>query len=177
MRARPNPAHTALAQLETLGALSAVITQNIDNLHQEAGSREVIEFHGNAASFICLACGANYRHADLTRAPGELPRCPADGRPLKPDVVLFGEGIPSAALTASFERASRCDVLLIVGTSAEVSPANQIPYLARRVGATLAEFNLTDTMISGICDYHFQGKASATLAALVDRVRALKETV
>jgi NAD-dependent deacetylase len=167
--ARPNPGHLALARLERLGVLAAVITQNVDGLHQAAGSSEVIELHGGPDALVCLACGARRRErlAALTAAP----RC-ACGATLKPDVVLFGEELPRAALARAQELASRCDVMLVVGTSAMVHPAATLPRRAFEAGATLCELNLepTDLSLTGTVRWFAQGKAGTTLPRLADLV-------
>jgi NAD-dependent deacetylase len=137
--ARPNRAHEVLAVWEARGLLKTVITQNIDNLHFEAGSRQVVEFHGNSRTLVCLACGAR-RPAD----PGLLqtlpPRCPCGGL-LKPDMVFFGEGIRRAAAEGADEAADRTDCMLIVGSTGEVYPAVLVPHRAKEHGAVLIEIN------------------------------------
>ncbi|MCK5861824.1 MAG: NAD-dependent deacylase, partial [Candidatus Hydrogenedentes bacterium] len=134
---KANPGHHALAKLEELGHIKAVITQNIDALHQQAGSNTVIEYHGNASQIACTSC---FRHRDLDlshRAQG-APRCEC-GSAMKPDVVLFGEAIPEYALKTSDMLAHNCDALIVVGTSAQVFPAASLPYLAKENGATIIE--------------------------------------
>ncbi len=124
-QAEPNPAHRALADLEQAGILRAVVTQNIDGLHQAAGSRVVHEFHGTHAELHCVDCGRRYgRERAMETVP---PHCSC-GQALKPAVVLFGEAIPAEASEGAFADADACDGLLVVGTSAMVYPAAQIPY-------------------------------------------------
>jgi len=122
-QARPNPAHEALARLESLGRLAAVITQNIDGLHQRAGSRRVVEYHGTMASAHCPSCGLTVRAGEIPPWP-PAPRCPDCGTVLRPDVVLFGDAIPSAAVEASRELMAAADAVLAVGTTLEVAPAS-----------------------------------------------------
>ncbi len=161
--AKPNQAHYALARLETVSSFSSVITQNIDNLHQDAGSSKVIEFHGNGRRMRCLKCGAVYQREqiDLNFLP---PRCSCSGL-IKPDIVFFGEEIPwNASLEANAE-ASNCDVILVIGTSAVVAPASSIPYLARDNGATVVEINPEPTQLTGfIADISIHRGASAVLS-------------
>jgi NAD-dependent deacetylase len=169
---QPNPAHTALAELARLGKLDAVITQNIDNLHQAAGSPNVIEFHGNAARLTCIVC-ARQRAFDETIQPPGAPKC-ACGAAMKPDVILFGELIPEAALTGSEDWARRADAVIIVGTSATVYPAADLPHLAREHGARIIECNVEPTEFTRtITDHFLQGPAGSTLPELVSWLRAL----
>lgn len=141
----PNRAHEVLVELERHGHLDAVVTQNIDRLHARAGSGseggELIELHGTIAHSSCLACGRRYPLAivqdRLDQDPQGVPRCDC-GRPLKPDVVLFGELLPQAALERAQELAVRADLLLCVGTSLEVYPVAELPSLTLRAGGELA---------------------------------------
>ena len=138
---QPNPGHLALAALERRGLLQAVITQNIDGLHQAAGSQDVIEVHGSAASASCPMCGTRYPQAEVIEradaAADHVPRCEA-GHPLKPDVVLFGDMLPEAAVDRAWALAAEADVLLCVGSSLEVHPIAQLPGIALGSGARLA---------------------------------------
>lgn len=140
--ARPNPAHHAIAELERRGFVTTVVTQNIDALHQSAGSRRVIELHGTFRSLTCLACGAGYDRADVVGiGPDELPTCAACGGLLKPDVTLFGEELPLATYRQAEHAARTTSLLLVIGTSAEVVPAARLPILARLSGAAIWEVN------------------------------------
>ncbi|MCX7679019.1 MAG: NAD-dependent deacylase [Spirochaetes bacterium] len=168
--ARPNPAHIALAELEKKGILKAVITQNIDNLHQEAGSLNVIEFHGNAHRLECLECHYEepVESPDFGRKP---PRCPQCGKIMKPQVVFFGEMIPPDALLESQMLANSADAILVVGTSAVVYPASSIPYIAKQNRAKVIEMNVERTAITGsITDVFIQGKVGHTLPRLLELV-------
>ncbi len=172
MRAEPNPAHYALAELERIGKCAAVITQNVDALHQKAGSRNVIEFHGTGETLTCMDCGKNYHisDVDLSKVP---PTCSCGGV-LKPDIVFFGEAIPPEALRSAFELASKADVVLVIGTSAQVYPAAQIPYDAKSRGAKVVEVNLEPTPLTdSVTDVFCQGRASEVLPAIVERVKTL----
>ncbi len=135
--ARPNPAHLALAAMEKSGYLKTVITQNIDNLHQEAGSRRVLELHGHMRTATCIRCYHQVpagQGIEELRLRNRVPRCPCGGV-LKPDVILFGEQLPVQVLNQAVEEARRCDLVLVAGSSLEVTPAADIPFLAVNSGA------------------------------------------
>jgi NAD-dependent protein deacetylase/lipoamidase len=168
--AAPNPGHLALASLEAMGVLDGVVTQNVDNLHQEAGSKHVVEFHGNGSQLVCIACGARCSAEEVD--PEVIPPVCACGAVLKPDVIFFGEMIPEEALKGSMELVEGCQVMLVVGTSATVAPCSQIPLVARRQGAMLAEFNLHPTELTSGCDVAVLASASETLPALAEAVSA-----
>ena len=175
--AKPNPGHVALAELERMGIVKAVVTQNIDNLHQDAGSQEVIEFHGNGRKMMCLVCGARYDTDEITRKMEETgvfpPVCEKDGQVLKPDVIFFGEAIPYEASSKAQQHALECDVMLVVGTSAMVFPASGIPLLAKQTGATVVEVNKTTTQLTGaVADISLYGSSSTLLPELVEQVKA-----
>ena len=172
-KAEPNPGHRALARLEELGLLKAVITQNIDNLHQAAGNRKVIEFHGNAKRLECLNCGADYA-ADEIKITDSPPACRKCDFILKPSFIFFGEMIPPQALRESQELASVSDAILVIGTSAVVQPASLLPHAAKQNGATVIEMNLEETgLTSSITDIFLQGSIGTTLPKLVDMVESL----
>jgi NAD-dependent deacetylase len=139
LNAVPNPAHRAMAELEVREILRAVITQNVDSLHQRAGSRKVVEFHGNNRTLRCDACGRGFSR-DLVTFENLPPRCHC-GSPLRPDLVFFGEAIPTEAYKRAMAEAGKCDFLLVVGTSASVAPASLIPRVAKQNGAFLLEIN------------------------------------
>ena len=167
---KPNPAHYALAQLEQMGLLDAVVTQNVDNLHEAAGSKRVIEYHGNARWLVCPRC----RHRDpldLTQHGDSPPYCFC-GSLMNPDVVMFGEVIPSEALVESARLAESCKVLIVVGTSAQVYPAARLPVLARENGAFIIEANIEETDFTHTVTHAFlQGPAGETLPKLVEYVQ------
>lgn len=167
--AEPNAGHRALAELERMGVVRGIVTQNIDGLHQRAGSRAVVEFHGGSHRLRCLSCDGTWDAVDLPR--GEMPRCDRCQVPLKPDIVFFGEAIGRKALADAFGLAGDCDAVLVVGTSATVSPASEVPVLAKRRGAVLLEFNLEQTPLSDLADVCVLGSASETLPALVEALR------
>ncbi len=160
--AKPNAAHFALAKMEQEGSLQEIITQNIDNLHQEAGSKRVYEFHGNSRQFICMDCGAVYQRNDLvlTDTPPHCHQHNCTGL-LKPDFIFFGEGIPVDAYEASIQAAKKADVFILIGTTGEIMPASQIPLLAKQNGATVIEINIEHSnFTSQITDLFLKGKAS-----------------
>lgn len=165
--ARPNAAHFALAAMENAGLLHCVITQNIDNLHHEAGSRVVLEFHGNSRRLICLGCSKSYRVADIDL--GELPpTCRMCGGTLKPDFVFFGEPIPEPAATKSFLEARMSDVFLLIGTTGEVMPACLIPRAAKENGARIIEINTEESQFTEqITDVFLETKATAAMTRLI----------
>ena len=165
-RSQPNPAHRALAHLEEMGHLSSVITQNIDYLHQEAGSKRVIEFHGTSKSLVCVLCGQLYdrRQVKIRALP---PRCACSGV-LKPNFVFFGEPIPWGAQLEAKEEAESCEVMLVIGTSAVVSPACDLPVIAKKRGAVVVEVNLEETQLTRfISNWILKGSASEVMSRIV----------
>lgn len=169
-RAAPNAAHLALAGLEGMGALRSVITMNVDGLHQAAGSRRVIEFHGSAFELLCLSCHNRYPSREKVRE-GIPPRCEC-GEILKPDLVLFGEPIPWGAQEEAEAEANAARILLVVGTSAQVSPACEIPALAKRKGALIVEINPEETALTrSVTDIHIREKAASALVRILASIR------
>ncbi len=165
-RAEPNAAHLALAGLERADRVLGVVTQNIDGLHQVAGSRVVYEFHGNTRRLRCLACDRTMPVAgiDLSTLP---PKCPACGGVLKPDIIFFGEAIPAEAQAASMALARFCDACLVVGSTGEVLPAAYVPEEAHRHGAVVVEVNVAPSQFTRrITDVFVQAPAGAALAEL-----------
>jgi NAD-dependent deacetylase len=155
LAAGPNVAHLALAALEAHGPVRSVITQNIDLLHSRAGSRMVLEVHGHVRETTCIRCYQVSAAADYMLelvASGDLPRCPACGGLLKPNVILFGEQLPVQVLNQARREARRCDVMLVAGTSLEVAPAGDLPLLARETGAQLIIVNQSATRLDGLAD-------------------------
>ncbi len=164
---RPNAGHVALADLERMGVLRGVITQNVDNLHQAAGSTRVIEYHGNARRLVCLAC---HKRQDIdTNNMGEsAPHCPICTGLMKPEVVMFGEDIPRHAMFEAHALAEKCDVMIVVGTSAQVYPAAQLPFTAKSNGAFIIESNTERTEFTeAVTDAFLQGPAGETLPQLL----------
>jgi NAD-dependent deacetylase len=163
--ARPNAGHLALAELERRVPEFALITQNVDGLHQRAGSGKPIELHGNITRVKCSREGTIVEHWEAS--PDTVPRCANCGALLRPDVVWFEEMLPEQALAAAEDAARRCNVLLVIGTSAEVYPAAALPALARRSGAISVEINPNATPLSATVDYVLRGAAGSVLPALL----------
>jgi NAD-dependent deacetylase len=162
---QPNPGHCALVELEKRVPQFTLLTQNVDGLHQRAGSRHVIELHGNIARTKCLDEGVVVTAwPDTGEAP---PRCPHCGGMLRPDVVWFGEALPEAAIEAAFDASHNCDVFCSIGTSAVVHPAASLPDQAHRRGATVVEINPDETPGTEIAEFVLRGPAGKLLPALV----------
>jgi NAD-dependent deacetylase len=169
----PNAAHAALVELERRGRLDAVVTQNIDMLHRKAGTRELVEVHGSVATSSCLRDGARYPLDEVKRrlaadAAG-VPRCDC-GAPLKPDVVLFGEWLPEAAIDRAFALAADADLLLCVGSSLEVHPVAQLPGITHAAGGAVAIVTQGPTPWDGRAAVKLSGDVVAELEALVAAV-------
>lgn len=172
---QPNAGHLALARLEQQGKLRAVITQNIDGLHQKAGNdpATVYELHGSTLRVRCLNCGRIYEDADVRQLPDEgleTPVCLVCGGPLRSATILFGEPLPRDVLTAAAAAARQSDLMLVVGSSLVVNPAAQLPRLTREAGGAVAIINRTPTPLDREADIVLRTGAGATLAALTRRV-------
>ncbi len=185
LKARPNPAHVALSLLEKEHVLSTLITQNIDNLHQEAGSRSVIELHGNAFRIRCTGCSRTLifekerlaemtallkrkkdSYLDLLKILGRyFPRCGCGGR-FRIDIVMFGELLPEEELSRAYECLEACETLLVVGSSLVVYPAAGLPLFAKEHGATIIEINHEPSALSNLSDFRLTGKASELVPAV-----------
>jgi NAD-dependent deacetylase len=165
--ADPNPGHYAIAQLADLVPRLTLVTQNVDNLHQRAGSREVIEFHGNIFEDRCFADGSLQTGDDATA----VPVCGECGGNLRPGVVWFGESIPEQALNDSSAAAADCDVFLSVGTSSFVYPAAGLADIAKQNGASVAEINPNPTMNAANFDHCIAGNSGVILPELVNSLR------
>jgi NAD-dependent deacetylase len=162
-RARPNAAHDALARLESEGRLSAVITQNIDGLHQEAGSRNVIELHGTNRRVECLACGRSQPADEVMQASEPVPRCEGCGGFLKPATISFGQSLRAEVLAAAYEQARSADLLLVVGSSLLVYPAASIPEAAADGGVAVVIVNREPTPLDGRAGVVLLGEAEDLL--------------
>jgi NAD-dependent deacetylase len=166
---RPNPAHEALAKLERMGLLEAVVTQNIDRLHGAAGSQRVIEVHGSIATSSCTTCGASYpleRVGELFDEDG-IATCGGCMGKVKPDVVLFGEYLPEAAMAAAQELCARADLLLCVGSSLEVYPVAGLPELTLAGGGRVAIVTQGSTPYDDRADVRLDGDVVAELGAVL----------
>ena len=168
--AAPNAGHTALAQLARLCERFLLVTQNVDELHEQAGSADVIHLHGSLLHFRCRACGQPHSLTDVQRRADSPPFCATCGELVRPDVVWFGEGLPWQAVEAAAEAAHSCELMLVVGTSGLVYPAAQLPFMAKRAGATVIDVNPEPGPISSIADLFLQGKSGEILPALARAV-------
>ena len=172
LNAPPNPAHHALAKLEEMGVLRAIITQNIDNLHQRAGSRRVLELHGHMREATCIRCYAKVPVDPMVERfilNGKVPRCQCGGV-LKPDVILFGEQLPVRVLNQAMAEARRADLILVAGSSLEVTPAADIPYLAAECGARSIIVNLQPTAFDAQADVVIHSDVADILPRIVVQV-------
>lgn len=168
----PNPGHLALARLEEVGVLRTLITQNIDNLHNVAGSVNVLEIHGNSRYLRCVECSTKWGEDELviTEIP---PKCQYCGGLIKTDTVMFGEPIPSAVLQRCFEESERSDCMIVAGTSATVTPAANLPRIVKRNGGRLIEVNIRRSELSYLCDVNIYAASGESLPILVDEVEKL----
>ena len=171
--AEPNAAHCALARLENAGRLAAIITQNIDTLHQKAGSKTVIEMHGTMQTLTCTEC---YHQVDAQIHlaafvdKGEIPHCPKCNQVLKPDVILFGEQLPQAAWYKAQQAARQCDLMLVAGSSLEVLPVAGLPMQALDRGAHLIIINNTPTYLNVRADISILEDVAVILPAIMEKV-------
>lgn len=164
----PNPAHEAIASWQERFAELTLVTQNVDGLHKRAGSRNVVELHGNIWRARCTVCRLVH---DIPLEGGRPEACDECGNTLRPDVVLFGEMLPPGAFEFALERASRCDFCFVIGTSGLVYPAASLPEVAKSSGAFVCEVNPERTSVSDLCDEVINGKAGEVLS----RILSLKE--
>ena len=179
LAAKPNAAHRALADLESWGYLACIITQNVDNLHQRSGSKNVWELHGKLRQAKCLRCNcvldADGLLADYV-ARQVVPRCAVCGSPLKPDVVLFGESLPRYIFMEAAGEAERADLVLVVGSSLEVAPASDLPYLALRHGAKIVVMNSAPTPIDAQAAAVVRGDLAVMLPRLAQMLATTRQT-
>ena len=172
--AEPNAAHLAIAELEERGLVRAVVTQNIDLLHERAGSRDVVEVHGSIRSSSCLDCGASYPLAAVTAqlVEQDVPGCTQCGSILKPDVVFFGERLPEAAIERAYALAREARLLLVVGSTLEVWPVAELPLVTQGAGGSVALVNLGQTAFDARADQRIEGSAGLTLSAVAAELAA-----
>lgn len=172
--AKPNPGHHALVDMEKAGLVKHIITQNVDNLHRRAGSRNISEVHGNRYRLRCIECVARYEpeQISLDKLP---PRCPRCQGLVKVDSVMFGEPIPADVLAACQQQTQTCDCMLLIGTSAVVYPAARFPILARQRGAFLIEVNPLETALTAACDLVLRAPSGQALPYLFERIRMIRE--
>jgi NAD-dependent deacetylase len=166
--AKPNPGHVALVELEARVAAFTLVSQNVDGLHRVAGSKNVLELHGNIMLTKCFDCG---RGVEIKEGnPGELPHCLDCGGLLRPDVVWFGENLPAAAIEGAMQAAQQAEVFFSIGTSALVQPAASLPLYALQAGATVVEVNPAETPLSAQAQFVLRGPAGEILPTLVECV-------
>jgi NAD-dependent deacetylase len=158
----PNPAHREIARWQDLFPDFTLVTQNVDGLHQKAGSRDVIELHGNVWRARCVVCGLKH---DMAQSP-RPDACPSCANPMRPDVVLFGELLPPGAFEFAAGKAAMCELCFVIGTSALVYPAAGLPEIARSGGAYLCEVNPERTPLSDLCDEVLTGKAGEVVTRI-----------
>ncbi len=172
-RVLPNAAHYALAELEARQLVREVITQNVDNLHRDAGTHVIHEFHGSLKQILCLACGRKVPVAkvDMNRLP---PQCSICGGTLKPNVVFFGEAIPERAASLSFKAAEKTDCMILIGTTGTVAPANMIPAKAKASNATIIEINPCPSEYTRrVTDVFLKEKATTAMEKLMEEIDKL----
>ena len=167
-KARPNPAHQVLVELEKQGKLHQVITQNIDGLHQIAGQEHVIELHGNTQRIICMKCHRRFSMDDVYKQLSQEfpPTCGCGGN-LKPDTVFFGEQLPQHAIDDAMYEAQTSDLFLVLGSSLVVYPATQLPQVAKMNGAVLVIVNIDPTPLDDIADVVIHEPASTVLSLVI----------
>ena len=163
--AEPNPGHRALVDLEKHAADFTLVTQNVDGLHGRAGSRTVIELHGN---ILRTVCSAEKIEVNPNQSEDHPPVCSSCGAPLRPDVVWFGEALPAGAMESASRAARKSDIFFSIGTSSLVYPAAALPYEAGDAGITVVEVNPEDTPLTSVADYALRGTAGDVLPALVE---------
>jgi NAD-dependent protein deacetylase/lipoamidase len=173
--AQPNAGHAALAEMEALGVLRFVITQNVDDLHRQAGQKSLAEIHGNWKLIRCLECGLRFRREQIS-LDTLPPACPECGGLLKSDTVSFGEPIPGDVLRACAEHAAKSDLVIVAGTSATVYPAAGFALEVKQRGGVMVEVNLYESEISQICDLTLRGGSAEVLPRLVSAVSRLRRS-
>jgi NAD-dependent deacetylase len=171
--ARPNPGHLAMVELEQLGVLRFVITQNVDDLHRQAGQKALAEIHGNWTLIRCLDCRTRF-HGDAISLEKLPPSCPRCGGLLKSDTVSFGEPIPTDVLNMCAEHSAKADLVIVAGTSATVYPAAGFALEVKQRGGTLVEVNLYESEITQICDVSLRGTSAEVLPRLVKAVAEIR---
>jgi len=167
-KVEPNAGHYALIELEKRFDDFTLITQNVDGLHRNAGSSNILELHGNITLNKCFDCGQSFE-GKINLDAGSLPQCECGGK-IRPDVVWFGELLPAHAINGAFEASQKADIFLSIGTSAIVHPAASLPMEASRNGAFLVEINLEPTPLTGMADISLMGKSGEILPAILERL-------
>jgi len=177
-KVEPNAAHLALTELESCFSDFMVITQNVDNLHYRAGTKNIIELHGNLTRNRCIDCSMPVDEADIARmdveSPGIVPKCSACGGLIRPDVVWFGEMLSQDAISKAQELSSQAEVFFSIGTSSTVEPAASLPFLAKGNGSYLVEINTERTPLSDVCDEHIPAGADEILPGIANVIKKLR---
>ncbi len=178
---QPNKAHHAIVELEKIGKLSSIVTQNVDNLHQKAGNSQhlVYELHGNMQWIICINCRKRYpveifRHDDLSS--DRIPSCDVCQGILKPDVVLFGEALPQDTLMRATHEAKNCDLLIVIGSTLFVYPAAYLPLYAKQSGAKIVIINRGETQQDEIADVRLDAPAGETMSQIMNKLKQIMAT-
>ncbi len=174
--AKPNPAHYAIAELEKMGKVKAIITQNIDMLHQKAGSGsyfnvQIFELHGSYGKYHCIKCGKEFSIDEIDTKSVKYPVCECSGY-IKPKVVLFGEVLPKGVLELAIKSCHAADCFLMVGSSLSISPANLLPSLAKQNGAKIIFINKEETPLDNLVDVFLKGKAGEIFTILMARIKS-----
>ncbi len=170
---KPNPGHLAIADCENIFENVTVITQNVDNLHRRAGSKNVLELHGNIEKNYCIKCKTRYDDLKSTNDK-KVPKCTKCGGLIRPDIVWFGEMLPLGVFEAAEKAAMNSDICFVVGTSAVVFPAANIPQLARQYGSIIVEINIEATELTSYAQYSLFGAAGVVLPELVKQINEMK---
>ena len=163
----PNPGHYALAEMENIFDNLFIITQNVDNLHQKAGSKNIVEIHGNMMKNRCLDCNKYYEDIPVNENIPDIPKCSCGGL-IRPDVVWFGESIPEKSFMKSYELLRECQLLFVIGTSGNVYPAASFPIIAKNNGAYLVEINIDKTMMSYMMNETLLGPSGEIMPQIVN---------
>jgi NAD-dependent deacetylase len=170
---KPNSGHYAIAEMAHYFKHFHLVTQNVDDLHREAGSNDIIELHGNIKRNRCIGCGTINYDVDFEQFP---PKCACGGK-LRPDVVWFGELLPLEALERAEVATHSCDLFFVIGTSGVVQPAASFPIIASRQGAFVVEINIEPTELTFVANEHFHGKSGEILPLIVDKIKTLKDKI
>lgn len=174
-QAQPNPGHIALAQMEEIFPEFFLFTQNVDRLHHRAGSKKVYELHGNIFDSHCFSCGANYdKPFEIGDDETTIPHCHRCGGLIRPSVVWFGESLPVDVLSLAYEQTRNCDLFFTIGTSTEVYPAADLPYLAKSSGAFVVEINPNETSFTRYADLSYREKSGEILPSILKTIKEIK---
>jgi len=176
VNAEPNPGHYAIAELEKLGKLQAIITQNIDILHQRAGSGSyqnipIYELHGTYGKLVCIKCRNEYKYGEIDTKNVKFPVCKCSGY-IKPKVILFGEALPVGVLENAMAACANCDCFILVGSSLMVSPANFMPVIAKKNGARIIFINKEHTQMDELADIFIKDYSAPILTKIIEKLKA-----